>query len=135
MFKCAERESDLSKSDFMSPQPQYELKPDGSGEPYQSILELRRDKILNFAIDVPNIDFVKGFISTRFEDIMVDGFEFLIDQVETFTGMKAQCKSSHKEMEWLPRKLDKDFVRYINDHLDWKSENLVGYKKIILSEH
>ena len=51
-LKGARDEYNFTQLSFSPHQPQYEMKPDGSGEPYQSILELRRDKILNFVIDV-----------------------------------------------------------------------------------
>lgn len=57
-LKGSREDYNLTKVSFSSHQPQYEMKPDGSGKPYQSILQLRRDKILNFVIDVSDLYYI-----------------------------------------------------------------------------
>ena len=103
----------------------YELRQDRSGRAYDSILQLRSDKIKNF-LNLSSFDGVYAFYPVQFEYMVTQGSAELIDELERITGLNAKCERT------IPHKLrkneyDESFVRWVNDHLDWETENLVGY--------
>ena len=51
----------------------YELNHNGSGQPYDSIVHLRRDKIKNFLLDVPTFSGVAAFVPIRYESVITQG--------------------------------------------------------------
>ena len=67
----------------------------------------------------------------KYEDLLEEGNQFLLDQIEMFTGIKAKC-NPYEPQERKQRKLEVDFVKYLNEHIDWKVENLIGYTPIKL---
>jgi len=125
----------ISKSRFSNHKPQYELKADGSGDFYESILDLRRDKILNFVRDVPDFPFVKEYIAVNYEDLVHRGNKFLINKVEALTGTNASCHPTPSQEGRKKRRIEKDFVLWMNSHVDWDVERLVNYKKVNVKEH
>ena len=103
----------------------YELRHDGSGQPYGSILDLRRDKVRNFlrVADFPN---VKEAFAVQYDEMVKDGTDLLLVALENALGVKAKCnpytgKGSPK------RPLDPAFVEYLRAHIDWDSEALIGF--------
>ena len=121
----------ITKPRFSNQKPQYELKADGSGDFYESIIDLRRDKILNFVRDVPDFPFVKEYILVNYEDLVHRGNKFLIEKVEALTGTKASCHPTPSQ-ERKKRTVEKEFVRWMNSHVDWDVERLVNYRKVNL---
>lgn len=106
----------------------YELRRDGSGRPYESILELRRDKIRNF-LSVKDWDFVEGLIPVRYEDLLSNGTATLIRRIEEATGVKASpsCHPKEPQTNRPTRALDSAYVQYMTEHVDWEAESLIGY--------
>ena len=107
--------------------PKYELRLDGSGMPYNSIVDLRRDKILNF-LNTGKFDHVTAVLPVRYEDLLHDGTRRLLTAIEGMTGVKAKCEINE------PRKrrekvLDSDFVTWMNNRVDWSTEAILGYQK------
>lgn len=107
----------------------YELMHDGSGRAYSSIVDLRRDKILNH-LSMENMRGVKSFHPTRYEDLYKQGTASLIKILEEETGKTAMCTPlegkgvvSHKSMP------GKDFVHWMSQYVDWEVEALIGYSK------
>lgn len=108
--------------------PKYELLEDGSGRPYSSIVNMRADKIRNF-ISVAEFDWVKQLLVVRYEDLFLDGTESLIKAIEELTGVNATCdifKPQAKKKQLSLPKLQKDWME---KHVDWKAENMIGYRK------
>jgi len=105
----------------------YELKHDGSGRPYKSILDLRRDKIKNF-LGVQQFDGVAAYLPVQYEYMVAKGTSDLISEIEKITGLKAHCKRAPPRT-WAPKDLDAEFVEWMNDHVDWEVEKLVGYSR------
>jgi len=105
----------------------YELKHDGSGRPYKSILDLRRDKIKNF-LGVQQFDGVAAYLPLQYEYMVAKGTSDLISEIEKITGLKAHCKRAPPRT-WAPKDLDAEFVEWMNDHVDWEVEKLVGYSR------
>jgi len=115
------------KPGYSGHQPFYEMKNDGSGKPYDNILDLRRDKIINF-LEVANWTWVEKFWILRYEDLLKTGTANLIKQIENLTGVKARCVPSSPQNR-TQRSLQSDFLSYLNEHVDWNTEHLIGYKK------
>jgi len=109
----------------------YELNQDGSGDPYDSIVDLRRDKIKNF-LSVRNYDAVAAFFPVQYEYAVSRGTGGLIGAIENVTGLYAQCKPSPpRELE--PKQLDSNYIKWMNDNVDWEVEKMIGYYKAVLS--
>mmetsp|Transcript_24034 Transcript_24034/g.36071 ORF Transcript_24034/g.36071 Transcript_24034/m.36071 type:complete len:380 (-) Transcript_24034:945-2084(-) len=113
------------RGDFSGHQPIYELRDDGSGEPYASIVELRADKIRNF-LNTIEFSWVKDLITVRYEDLLNNGTEALLKQIEHATGEKAACAPSPSQ-ERRKRRIDLNFERWITKNTDWSAEELIGY--------
>ncbi|KAL7540581.1 hypothetical protein ACHAXR_010222 [Thalassiosira sp. AJA248-18] len=107
--------------------PNYELNHDSSGQPYGSIVDLRRDKIQNF-LDVAYFEGVHSFLPVQFEFMVSRGTSELIDEIENITGFQAHCKRMPPQ-PLRPKVLDAEFVAWMNDHVDFKVEQLIGYSK------
>jgi hypothetical protein len=105
----------------------YELNQDGSGNAYGSILQLRSDKIRNF-LNVSSFDAVHAFYPVQFEFMVTQGTSELIDELEKVTGFKARCHrvTPHLLQE---REYDSSFIQWVNDNLDWDTEELIGYSQ------
>ena len=69
----------------------------------------------------------------RYEDLVEAGNQFLLDQIEAYTGVKPQCTVVPPQ-DRKQRILEYDFVKYMNEHIDWLTESLIGYQKIEINE-
>lgn len=108
-------------------QPYYEMHYD-TGEPYSSLLELRRDKILNL-LDTAHYSYVKDHMVVQYENLVSDGTESVIRRIEEATGATAHCEPYPPQKKRAPKELNQKFVKWISDHIDWDTEALIGYKK------
>lgn len=115
----------------------YEFKHDGSRRVFESIIDLRRDKILNH-LSVAEFQGARKFLPFRFEDLNANGTAALLRSVEAATGLKANCKATegkapHRRL--LPKKITKhkplqpEFIRWMNKFVDWEVESKIGYHK------
>ena len=104
----------------------YELMHDGSGRPYNSIIDLRRDKILNF-LQVPMFHGVKAFFPERYETLKLRGTSYFLAQLEEITGLQAQCKPYEGTGVVKHKKVDPEYTMWMNKFADWDVEALVGY--------
>ena len=99
---------------------------DGSGLPFENILELRSAKIRNF-LKVALYSNVKGFHPIRYEDMVQNGTEGLIRAIEKDLNVTAKCKPIKGEFDKGTRPLMIDYVDYMKRHVDWENEALIGY--------
>jgi hypothetical protein len=113
-------------ADMSGHEPQYELRNDGSGRPYGSILDLRSDKIKNH-LSVAEWDWVQDFFQVHYEDLLQNGTEFMIKRIESITGVKAQCNPSPPQTR-KKRKLAASYISWMTNYTDWETEALIGYK-------
>lgn len=105
--------------------PCYEMRNDGSGRPYQSILELRRDKIYNF-LSIRDFQFITAFFAVQYEKMAARGTKVLIEKIEKALQTKARCiPSGPQKLSY--RRLPYKYVNYMTDHVDWGAEALIGY--------
>ncbi|KAL3800301.1 hypothetical protein HJC23_003597 [Cyclotella cryptica] len=106
----------------------YELMHDGSGRAYPSIVDLRREKILNF-ISMKKMRGVKSFHPTRYEDLYKKGTASLIKMLEDETGKQAKCEPIAGKGAVAHKAVPKAFIRWMNKYVDWETEALIGYSK------
>ena len=126
----------------------YEYKNDGSERGFNSILDLRRDKIMNH-LSVAGFSGTRAFLPYRFEELKANGTVALLRDVEEATGLKAKCNAIYgKERDTegrviqspsvrrrqlaekvitKKRELSADYIEYMNRFVDWEVEKLVGY--------
>ena len=104
----------------------YELHHDGSGRAYDTILQLRADKIRNF-LQTASFRNVRGLYVVRYEDMVQNGTESLIRQLEKQLGVAAQCEPTEPQ-SISRRPLPRDFVDWMRQHVDWETERLIGYE-------
>lgn len=111
--------------------PWYEMRNDGSGMPYDSILDLRRDKIVNHIQTVANFPFVSAVIGVRYEELVRKGTSELIREIESKTGEKAHCEATPGQIR--PQRVVPDeMAKWMNERVDWSTEALIGYKSKVL---
>jgi len=127
----------------------YEYKNDGSERGFDSILDLRRSKVMNH-LSVTGFSHTSAFLPYRFEDLKANGTAVLLWDVEEATGLKAKCNAiygkerdvegrviqsplgttyrrlAEKEIS-NKRELSADYIEYMNKFVDWVVEKLVGY--------
>jgi hypothetical protein len=106
----------------------YELLHDGSGRAYSSIVDLRREKILNF-LTMEKMMGVKSFHPTRYEDLYKSGTADLLEMLERETGKKAKCEAIEGKGVVKHKDVPKAFVAWMNKYADWEVERLIGYSK------
>lgn len=110
-------------------QPFYEMRNDGSGEPYKNILELRTDKIRNF-LSLASHPGVADVWALQYEYLVSKGTQHLLDRIEEWTGVKPKC--SAKEPQYRApkksRKISREFAAHIRQNLNWTVESWVGYQ-------
>jgi hypothetical protein len=116
----------------------YEYQHDGSERGFSSIIDLRREKILNH-LSVANFRGTRAFFPFRFEDLNKNGTGALIRSVEDATGIKAKCNATlgkaprRRRLDKRPitthRDLSKDFIRWMSRYVDWEIEGRIGYSK------
>ena len=104
-------------------QPFYELKPGGSGQAFDSILELRSAKIRNF-LETKDYPKVADVWPVQYEYLLARGTKQMLDKITQVTGVEYKCNpfpTQHRSK----RTLSKAFVQYVDTHLDWDTEALV----------
>jgi len=116
------------KRHFSEHEPFYELKNDGSGRAYASILNLRSDKIKNFMTVIPQLHFVRHFLVQHYERLLEQGTSDLLHQIEELTGIKAECTPSLPQNR-RHRKLDRHYLEWMKKYVDWDTEARIGYNK------
>lgn len=112
---------------YSNHQPFYEMRNDGSGEPYANIMEMRTDKIRNF-LTVKDYEGVVDAWITQYEYLLKKGTKEFIDRIAKVTGVTPMCKPFPAQ-DRKAREIDADMAAYINTHLNWTVEGWIGYEK------
>lgn len=109
-------------------QPFYEMRNDGSGEPYPNIMEMRTDKIRNF-LSVANYEGVADVWAIQYEYLLGKGTEHLLKRVEEWTGVKPRCKAKEAQnrKSKKSRKVDTQFAAFVRQNLNWTVEGWIGF--------
>jgi hypothetical protein len=110
-------------------QPFYEMRNDGSGEPYANLLELRTDKIRNF-MTVADYQGVADLWVLQYEYLVHKGTQHLVDRVAEWTGITPRCaaKPPQNRKPKKSRTIPPDFARHVRKHLNWTVEKWIGYE-------
>jgi hypothetical protein len=108
-------------------QPIYELKQDGSGEPFDSIIELRAAKIVNF-LETKDYPRVADTWPVHYEYLLEKGTKQILDKIAKVTGIPYKCDPFPVQKR-RKRQLPKDFMDYVDAHVDWTIEELIGYHR------
>jgi hypothetical protein len=110
-------------------QPFYEMRNDGSGEPYANIMELRTDKIRNF-LTVSNYAGVADVWVVQYEYLLHKGTEHLIDRIAEWTGVEAKCKPRPPQVrkQKRSRMISPEFAAFVRENLNWTVESWIGYE-------
>ena len=112
--------------------PIYELQRDQSGRPFDDILKLRSDKILNFFLEVPLLMQLGGFVAVRYEDLVQQGTRPFLERVAKLVGMEtlpSTCKPQPPRPERLGRRAVPPNVKHwIEERLVLETEQLLGYR-------
>jgi hypothetical protein len=111
--------------------PVYELRRDKTGRPFRDILELRREKIAHFLLELPLLYRLGGYVAVRYEDLLLDGTHNLIQTVSEILGVDAignTCTPAPPQPERIGhRTIPDDFRKYVSDNVDRATERLLGY--------
>jgi hypothetical protein len=117
------------KRGYSARDPQYELRRDGSGLPYDSIMQLRQSKIRNI-MSMESWDWIADLKVVRYEDLLEQGTEGLLKQIQDILGVQMQCTPSPPAPDRLSTyQLKPKVIRLINSLLNWDTEAEVGYYK------
>jgi len=111
--------------DYSKHQPFYEMRNDGSGKPYDNIMEMRTDKIRNF-LSLKQYDGVADAWAVQYEYLLTKGTQELLDEIERWTGVKPKCKAKPPQQR-RNRPVEKEMAAFIRDHLNWTVESWIGY--------
>lgn len=121
-------EGTFNKTHYSEHQPFYEMKYDGSGEPFDNILDMRAAKIRNFLSTKEYVG-VNKFWTIQYEALVASGTQHIIQEIESLTGETARCDPSPPQTNRKRRKIKPGLMQYLMINLDWEAENLVGYTK------
>ena len=105
-------------------------------EPYESILNLRSDKIVNF-LSIQTWDWISDYILIRYEDLLRNGTQQLISRIEQSSHQVSQCPIGLPSLP-SPQRLNStkplrdSYIRYMNERIIWSTESLIGYEPIEL---
>ena len=125
VIPCSSEDSihDEGYSNYM-----YELMHDGSHRAYGSIIDLRREKILNF-LQVPKFHGVRAFFPERYEALNLRGTSDFLKKLEEVTGLSAKCEPFEGTGLVKHKEVDPEYTRWMNKFVDWNVEGMVGYVK------
>jgi hypothetical protein len=109
-------------------QPFYEMRNDGSGQPYANILEMRTDKIRNM-LSVVDYEGVADAWVVQYEYLLSKGTDALLRKIEQWTGLQRHCKAKDPQnrRQKKSRFVTKEFAQHLHKHLNWTVEEWIGY--------
>lgn len=119
--------------------PIYELRDDGSGKSFGSILELRKQKILNW-MATAHYENVELVLPVQYEQLVSEGgFSTVADAIQSQTDLESNCtftqiKSDEINVDLNERApvfwedLDPEFVKWMNISVNWDVEFIIGYE-------
>jgi hypothetical protein len=121
---------------FSEHQPFYEMRNDGSGLPYDNIMEMRSDKIRNFlsVVDYPGVADVWNI---QYEFLVQMGTQHLLDRIQQWTGIVPQCtaKDPQTRAPKASRVISPEFAAHVRQHLNWTVEAMIGYEPELAREN
>ncbi|CAB9507314.1 expressed unknown protein [Seminavis robusta] len=112
---------------FSEDTPFYEMRNDGSGLPFDSIMGMRAAKIENF-LAVQDYPGIAAVWAVQYEYLLQRGTQHLVDRISEWTGIDPKCEAFQPQLR-RDRPLEAEFVEYVTEHLNWTAEELIGYGK------
>ena len=116
----------------------YPLYEQRRGKPYDHLLQLRSDKIVNWILQIPLLMKIGGFVVVRYEDILERGNEFFLQQVNALLSnhpvdsqhpLPKHCSVIAPQPDRIGKRyISPGFRDWINRNLDEETEHLVGYR-------
>ncbi|KAL7467565.1 hypothetical protein ACHAXS_007811 [Conticribra weissflogii] len=106
----------------------YELNHDGSEKPYSSIVDMRKEKIMNH-LSVANFEGTKAFLPNRYEDLYMEGTSVLLEKLKELTGLEPRCKAIEGKGVIKHKEVPRDYVKWMNRFVDWGVEGHIGYER------
>ena len=108
--------------------PFYEMRNDGSGKPYDNIMEMRSDKIRN-TLEIRDFPGVADLWLVQYEYLLSHGTQGLLQRITEWTGIEPKCNPFPPQIR--PRRnLTQFFVQHVTEHLNWTTEAYIGYEPI-----
>mmetsp|Transcript_2100 Transcript_2100/g.4256 ORF Transcript_2100/g.4256 Transcript_2100/m.4256 type:complete len:330 (-) Transcript_2100:1265-2254(-) len=117
--------SSYKKLDYSRHQPFYEMRNDGSGKPYDNIMELRTDKIRNF-LSIKNYDGIADVWAVQYEYLLTKGTQELLDEITRWTGIEPNC-TARPPQQRRNRPVEREMADFVREHLNWTVEAWIGY--------
>lgn len=109
-------------------QPFYEMRNDGSGLPFDNILQMRTAKIQNF-LSTQTYPGVADTWFVQYEYLLAKGTSHLLNRIQQWTGIVPNCTSKPPQYR-KPKKsrvLQVEMARHVRMHLNWTVERWIGY--------
>jgi hypothetical protein len=116
----------------------YPLYEQRRGKPYDHLLQMRSDKIVNWILQIPLLMRIGGFLVVRYEDILERGNGFFLEQVNALLtnnpidskqSLPKQCSVIAPQPDRIGKRyIPPDFKDWINKNIDVESERLIGYR-------
>ena len=117
--------SHYKKLQYSNHQPFYEMRLDKSGRPYNSIMDLRADKIRNF-LSIREYEGIADVWVVQYEYLLTKGTQELVHQIAEWTGVTPKCNPMPPQQR-RNRPVEPEMAEYIRLHLNWTVENMIGY--------
>jgi len=117
--------NEYKKLDYSRHQPFYEMRNDGSGKPYDNIMEMRTDKIRNF-LSIKQYDGIADVWAVQYEYFLTKGTQELLDEITRWTGIKPNC-TARPPQQRRNRPVEREMADFIRGHLNWTVEAWIGY--------
>ena len=112
--------------------PVYELQNNGSGESYSNILQLRRDKIINW-LSTTSWNHVEFVHPVQYELLTQEGgFYSVAKVIQLKTQTAPVCSPEELKSKFAPvfwGDLDPDYVSWMKKNMMWDLEYTIGYDK------
>jgi hypothetical protein len=108
------------------------------GTPYEHLLQMRADKIVNWILQIPLLMKIGGFAVVRYDDILNRGDEFFLKQVDAILHnrtserqhLPARCSTTPPQPHRIgKRTIPHDFREWINQNIDVDSEKIIRYRQ------
>jgi len=111
----------------------YELRHDGSGKPYNSIVDMRAEKINNF-MSVMEWEDVVLLLPVQYESLVQGGGFHPIEKIILEqTGLESQCDSVEDSFNapiFWKTNYDQAYMNWMQEYIHWETEWLIGYDVI-----
>lgn len=117
--------SAYKKLDYSRHQPFYEMRNDGSGKPYDNLMEMRTDKIRNF-LSIKKYDGIADVWAVQYEYFLTKGTQELLDEITRWTGIQPNC-TARPPQQRRNRPVEREMADFIRGQLNWTVESWIGY--------